>query len=277
MTENEELSEAEEFQWDPDLPDPLQEAYLDIVQRVAGLPELAMQSAAVKAVREGLDAMETAWCIDPLLRGALWGHPGAPEAMLAMIWWLIQMRLEDEYDRIKDLFVASHQGERFAVTDLVREVPPYRSLPKGRRLPEVRLPMDRDTTLGERRMLAGGPKRKFLDRLLMDPSPLVIEKLMNNPQVRLQDVMTVATRRPTVPEILQVVVLHRRWFGRYDARAAVVQNPFADTGLVLKLLPTMRLKTLRSLVNSGDLHPLIHESAGRLVRLREERTAPWGV
>lgn len=259
------------------VPDPLGELYQGLLLRVEGLSEVPMQSAVVAETLEQLAPSEAAWCIDQVLRGAMWGENAALEAMMAMSWWLIDLRIRDDYERLKDLFVAAHYEERPAVVDLIREVPPHRSLPKGRGLPEVRLPMNRDVTLGERRSIASGPDRRFLERLLMDPSPLVIGKLLSNPQIRLQDVLVIATRRPTMPELLIELVTHPRWFRRYEVREAVVRNPFGDTGLALKLLPTMRVKTLRNIMFSGDLHPLIQESARRLVLLREERTAPWRV
>lgn len=269
--------EFDELVVDAEVPDPLHEAYMSLMRKVDALPEVPMQAAAVAQVMSGLDAEEKVWCIDQILRAALWGHRGALETVTAMVWWLIQMRIDDEYDEIKTLFLTSHEAGRPSVTDLVREVPPYQALPKGKRLPEVRLPLDRDVTLGERRVMASGPERRYLERLLMDPNALVIRKLLDNPQIRMEDISVIATRRPTMPILLQEIVVHPRWFRRYGAREAVLRNPFADTGLALKLLPTMRLKTLRQLVYSGDLHPLIQESAKRLVKLREERTAPWRV
>lgn len=262
---------------DAKVPDPLHDTYEELLERVAGLPELPMRAALLKSKLEGLEPEETVWCLDQLLRASLWGHPGATEAILATAWWLIELRREDDYDLLKTLFQTAHNGERSAVVDLFRDVPPHRSLADGQKLPEVRLPMDRDVTLGERRSLASGPKRKVLERLLLDPDPLVIRKLLDNPAIRLQDVQIVVTRRPTTPALLRTVVEHPRWFRRYGAREAVVRNPYCDTGLALKLLPTMRIKTLRRLKFSGDLHPLITESAKRLVKLREERTAPWRV
>lgn len=266
-----------ELQLDLEVPDPLYEQYGKLLQSVHRLPELKMQAATLGRMLDGLAVDEQVWCLDQLLRGALWGREGAAETMLAAVWWLIEMRRNDEYDRIKGLFETAHRSERASVVDLFRDVPPHRSLADGQELPEVRLPMDREVTLGERRSLAAGPKRQLVKRLLMDPDPLVIRKLLDNPQLRLQDVKVMASRRPTTPEILQEVIYHPKWFRRHQARKTVARNPFSATGMALKLLPTLGIKVLRRLKFSGDLHPLIHESAKRLVKLREERTAPWRV
>lgn len=259
------------------VPDELHRAYQGLLRKVEGFSEPAMQRGAVRELMDSLDGEQAAWCLDQLIRAVLWGHPTSLEAILATTSWLIEMRVNDDYEQIKTLFMAAHEAGRDAVVDLVREAPAHRSLPKGRGLPEVKLPLARDVTLGERRMMASGSKRRILERLLMDPSPLVLEKLLDNPQIQLQDVVVVGARRPTTPDLLRTLVRHRRWFGRYQVREAVVRNPYCQTGLVLKLLPTMRLKSLREIAYAGDLHPLVHDSARRLVRLREERTAPWRI
>lgn len=257
--------------------DPLFEKYRKLLARVQGLPELPMRAAHVESIVGELEPDEVVWCLDQMIRGTLWGRSGAMEAMMATVWWLIELRERDDYDRIKNYFETAHDLERPAVLDLFREVPPKQALVDGQELPEVRMPQDRDVTLGERRSLAAGPKRRILERLLMDPDPLVIGKLLDNPQIRLEDVREIATRRPTTPEILREVVSHPRWFTRFGAREAIVRNPYADTGLVLKLLPTMGIKSLRRIAMAGDLHDLVRESAERLVELREERTAPLRV
>ena len=53
------------------------------------------------------------------------------------------------------------------------------------------------------------------------------------------------------------------------------RNPYAPTGMALKLLPTMTIQTLRRIHHASDLHEIVHEFAGILVKIREERTAPW--
>src|SRR5699024_2238160 len=134
--------------------------------------------------------------------------------------------------------------------------------------------MTRDVTLGERRTIASGRECIYLDCLLMDSNPLVIRKLLSNTHIRLQDILVFATRLTTTVDIFKEIHFHSRWFRCYEAREALLRNPYCDTGLTLKLLATMRMKTLRQMMFSGDLHPLIQESAQRLVRLQEEKTTP---
>ena len=258
--------------------DPLLASYETSLRRITALPELPMRRAAIGQALAALGDDEAVWWIDQLVRGALWGRSPEIDAMLACADWLIRLRHEeDDYERIQALFEAAARAEREAVLMLLRDPPPHRALRVGAKLPEVRLPLHRDVTVGERRSMARGRDRKLLDRLLLDPNPLVIDKLLENPALVVADAITVASRRPTLPDLLLTLVLKPRWLTEHRVREALVQNPFGGTGLALKLLPTLQIQTLRRIRNAGDLHPILHEAAGTLVRLREERTAPWRV
>lgn len=257
--------------------DPLLEHYDTSLRRIGALPELPMRRSAVGEALADLDDDEAVWWIDQLVRGALWGRSPEIDAMLACSDWLIRLRLDDDYGRIQRFYEAATHGDRESVLMLLRDPPPHRELRKGARLPEVRLPSDREITVGERRSMARGPDKVMLQRLLLDPSELVVEKLLENPRVTVDDALVVATRRPTLPGLLEVVVLQPRWFRELRVREAIAQNPFVSTGMALKILPTLNIQTLRRIRNAGDLHPAVHRTAQMLVELREERTAPWRV
>lgn len=257
--------------------DPLLERYRQTLKRIVALPELEMRRAAVGEAIGALDDDEAVWWIDQLIRGALWGRSPEIDAMLACADWLVRLRVEDNYARLQAFYEAAAHGDRDSVLMLFRDPPPHRSLKEGATLPEVRLPADREITLGERRAMARGRDRRYLERLLLDPSPLVIRNLLHNPHLRVQDVLVIAARRPTKPELTLEIALSPRWLKLHQIREALVQNPYSATGLALRLLPTLRIHTLRRIRNAGDLHPYVHEMARMLVELREQRTAPWKV
>jgi hypothetical protein len=257
--------------------DPLIKRYDQALRRIVALPEIPMRRAAIAESLAALTDDEAVWWIDQLIRGALWGRSPEIDAMLACADWLVRLRIDDDYSRLQKLYEAAAHSEREGVLMLLRDPPPHRALEKGAQLPEVRLPLDRDITLGERRSLARGRDRRVLDRLLMDPNPLVIRNLLNNPNLRLENVLTVAARRPTTVDLTMEVALNTRWFKLQKVREALVQNPYSATGLALRLLPTLRIHTLRRIRNAGDLHPAVHETARMLVDLREQKTAPWKV
>ncbi len=258
--------------------DPQHARLAQLLRQVASLPEVAMRQARVGEALEAMRASEAVWSIDQLIRHALWGQQVALDALLAAALWLIEVQRRDDYALIQALFHAAHDEGREAVLAMLRDAPPHRSLSGGARLPEARLPFDRDVSLGERRALAlSATNPRLLERLLYDTSPLVIERLLRNPLLRLQDVVVIASRRPTLPALLEEVARHRGWIARDDVREALTRNPYSSTGVALKLLVTLRLPTLRQLRDATDLHPALRELARLLVVLREERTAPLRV
>lgn len=246
------------------------------LRKIAALPELTMRRAALQEALERPDD-EVVWWIDQLLRGALWGHTAQMDALVALADWLIALDPDEHYDRLQALYQAAADGGRESVLMMLRNPPPHAALAAGAALPEVRLPIQRDVTIGERRTLARGRDRKLLERLLYDPNELVLTNLLNNPALLVADVVVVASRRPTDANLLRVVCENVRWFKELRVREALVHNPYAATGVSLKLLPTLPIQALRRIRYASDLHPLVHDFAKLLVQLREERTAPWRV
>ncbi len=270
MSDSEGTEEEAEF-------DELYAAYEASLRTIGALPELAMRRAALDRHIGALSTEEAVWWIDQLLRGALWGRSPEIDAMMACSDWLIRLRAEDEYTRLQKLFEEAHNSRRQSVVMLLRDPPPHLIMPKKAKLPEVNLQMGREISLGERRSMARGRDKRLLERLLLDPSPLVLEKLLDNPNVRTEDILMVASRRPTKPELLQPIVFHKRWFRELTVREAIVFNPYTPTGISLKLLPTLPIQLLRRVRDAGDLHEVLQETGEMFVSLREERTAPWRV
>ena len=259
-----------------DAPDTVAQLYAQTVRGVVGLPEIPMRRARLDQALRTQPPEVAVWCIDQLLRGSLWGRAPETDAMLACVSWLIWLRDQDAYEFIQSLYIHAHEDNRAAVLFLLRDPPAHRAMPDNARLPEVRLPLPREVTLGERRQMAAGPNRQLLERLIYESSPLVIQKILGNSHIRLQDVLVITSRRPTLPEILREVVNHEGWFREMKVREALVQNPYLPTGISLKLLPTLHVDVLRKLRHAGDLHPMVQEAAALYVELREQRTAPWG-
>ncbi len=247
------------------------------LEGISKLPELKMRAAKLGETLEALPVEEASWWLDQLVRGAIWGHEPEYDAMLACGYWLIQKRREDDYGLFERLFRQAHKTDRQVVMSLLRDPPPHKALPKGKRLPEPRLQLDRDVSVGERRQMARRAKRKMIDQLLLDPNPQEVSQILRNPVLRQSDVLQVAARRPNTPDILFEIIQIIRWYKRNKVREALVMNPYNSTGQSLRLLPTLGIQTLRSVKNSRHIHPAVIETAELLVELREQRTAPWKV
>lgn len=261
----------------PGAPDALAEAFAANLKTVENLPELEMRAAAVGQALRGLAAREAAWWMDQLLRGSLWGRQAEVDAMMACTRWLLTEQVDKNYALFKEIFEAAHAEQRLAILAILRDPPPHQKLLRGQQMAPPALDLGRDVTVGERRSLARGNDRRILERLLLDPNRLVVEQLLQNPRLLEQDVLQIASARPNLPDVLRTIALHKTWFLRPEVRFTLVMNPYARTGLGLKLLPTLNIDKLRQVRNATHLHPMLPETAALLVELREQRTAPWRV
>lgn len=87
--------------------------------------------------------------------------------------------------------------------------------------------------------------------------PGVVGTLLGDPAMSLRQVLRIASRRPTSPEIVATILARDGWITRAEVRAALVENPFTPTRVVLLLLPTCR-GSLRALANA-NVHPRVRE------------------
>lgn len=83
----------------------------------------------------------------------------------------------------------------------------------------------RPLTLGERKSLARKPNRELLERLVHDPHPDVIRRLLGNPRITEEDVVRLACKRPARPEVLAEIARTPKWVHRPRVRLALMLNP----------------------------------------------------
>lgn len=257
----------------------VRERYEAKIGHLANITEMGMRSPAVRRTLVDLPPAEALFWLDQMIRGAVWGRLDDLDALLGFVFGLIDApRGGDEYDFFEQLYRLAHEHDVRAVLFLLRNPPPHQSLSEEGDLPDVRLPLDRDDVpVGERRHIARKGDRDLIKRLTKDPNPLVIERLLENPDTQTGDVLKITSRRPTKPELVQRAAANPRWFGRRDVRKSLVMNPYTATGLSLKLLPTIGIHALRKVRYGSDLHPLLADSAEHLVDMRETYTSPWEV
>ena len=257
----------------------VRERYESRVGHLARIRELRMRSRAVRETLTSRAPAEALYWVDQLIRGAVWGRQADMDAILGLVLWLVeQPRGGESYEFLEQLYRIAYEHEVDSVIYLLQNPPPHQQLSAEASLPEVRLPIEREEiTVGERRTIARKCNRDIIKRLTLDPSPLVIENLLDNPDTTESDLLKTASRRPTQPEILEKLAVHEMWFGRSKIRKALVMNPYNDTGISLKLLPTLGITALRQVRFGSDLHQVLGESAEYLVDMRETYTSPWEV
>jgi len=132
--------------------------------------------------------------------------------------------------------------------------------------------MERPVPLGERRSLARGKDKDLLERLLLDPHPLVIRNLLENPALTEEWVLRLVTRRPVRTEVLAEVAASRRWFHRYRVRLALARNPYTPTDLSVRCVPELQTPDLADMAQDGGLHEeVVMAAREELGRRRPER------
>lgn len=253
--------------------------YEQRVRHLARISELQMRSPAVRETIVTRQPAEAAYWLDQMIRGAIWGREYDLDALLGFVFWLVRNpRGGKHYEFLEQLYRIAHEHDVRTVLYLLQNPPPHQALASEARLPDVRLPLDRDDiTVGERRTIARKGSRDIVKRLTLDPHPLVIENVLENTDTTESDVLKIAARRPTKPAILRRVVQHTDWFGRLNVRKALVLNPYNDTGMSLKLLPTIGIDALRNVRFGSDVHENLGDAAEYLVDMRETHTSPWEV
>ncbi len=243
-----------------------------ILRRVDALPELGMQVGGLSSLLLSSAPNDGAFVLDQIVRGAINSDPRSSAAMLSVTALLLGMGQEgrEAWDEaLGRIYEASAQEGRDLVTYLFLDLPPHRVLENRKSLQGPRF--ERDVSLGERKQMARGVDRGVIDRLLLDLDPSVLQKLCANPRIREQDILKVCTRRPNMPEALEEIVRSHRWLINGNVRFAVLCNPYAATGLGLKMLPTLRTQEIRDVARALDLHPAISQTAGRLLSLRRDQ------
>nr|MDQ2645499.1 hypothetical protein [Myxococcota bacterium] len=139
-------------------------------------------------------------------------------------------------------------------------------------VPEYRA--DRELTIGERRSMARRPDRRLFEKLLADPNPLVIERLLENPRLTEDDVVRLAARRPA-PVEAQLVLARTPWLSRRRVRLTLLQNPGAPPAVTVPLLALCTHTELRMLSKSFESAAIVREVAGELLSIRDG-TEPEG-
>jgi|GEM_PF-322184 len=122
----------------------------------------------------------------------------------------------------------------------------------------------RELTVGERRTLARRPTRPQVERLLLDPHPLVIEQLIGSPTVTEADIITIATRRPASLDAMNLLVNSGRWIARRRIRMSLILNPGTPLGLALPFVSTCPREDLQLIATTTTIHLTLRTVAREL-------------
>jgi hypothetical protein len=123
-------------------------------------------------------------------------------------------------------------------------------------------------TLGHKKMLARQANPDMLARLAAEGEPSVVRNILMNPRLDESLVVRICARRPIRAEVFREVWASRKWSSREMIRQAIVQNPYCEPELALKVLPLMAERTLVLVARNLHLHPTVRAAAERLRRKR---------
>lgn len=122
-----------------------------------------------------------------------------------------------------------------------------------------------DIPLGRRKEMARKIKRRMIDRFVFDQDPSVIENLLINPLLVEQDVLKIASLRPTNGTISLVIMKNLKWSSYYRVKKAIIFNPYTPCYISVSLLYFLNNVDLKFMVSEKFLSPSLIESARMLL------------
>jgi hypothetical protein len=129
-----------------------------------------------------------------------------------------------------------------------------------------------EKTIGERKSFAFSTDADLLAKLLHDPEPMVIERLLQNPRITEREVLKIITKRPVKTDIIRVVANSEKWNSSYTIKDAIARNPYTPIGITLKILPALLKQDLTEISLDGSLDKTVRERAVELLNQKRGRT-----
>jgi hypothetical protein len=190
------------------------------------LGDAALRASYVASVARAWDVATLARTLDALCERAEQAEADAREVLVAVVDALNAPEMDDVVQRLRE----EAAGESLLALERLVRQPAQALRPVGEVDPAKRgrVPNDgrgRPLTLGERKSLARRPDRDTMQRLLADPHPDVIHRLLRNPRVLEDDVVRLAAKRPGHGDVLAEIARSTKWVHRPRVRMALVMNP----------------------------------------------------
>lgn len=222
-----------------------------IVRATLALAEGALRLAYLRALLREAAAEELAPALEILCERSEQAEPRARECLVSLVDALAGTEPELRI-AVHHLRSEAGRGGHLALERVLRlpaSVPPVftRDLEKER-IPDYG--KGRPLSLGERKSLARRPDRDMMARLLLDPHPEVIRRLLANPKLTEDDVIRLATKRPCRPDVLAEIARSERWMHRARIRLSVVLNPSTPPEIALPLVSLLLRQELKLVAES---------------------------
>jgi hypothetical protein len=206
------------------------------VRGTLSLGDAALRASYLACVARAWDTPTLARALDALCERAEQAEVEAREVLIAVVDALNAPAMSDVAQRLRE----EAAGESLLALERLVRHPGHamRAGAEGDPMKRGGIPNDgrgRSLTLGERKSLARRPDRETMQRLLADPHPDVIHRLLHNPRVLEGDVVRLAAKRPGHPEVLAEIARSTRWVHRPSVRMALVMNPVTPPEIAARI------------------------------------------
>ncbi len=231
-----------------------------LTRSLLALPEIGFRLAWLREQVEAEDPRGLAEALDDLLRLSGTGAAAAREALVSVCIFLVVHRAAP---RIAALRSCAVKDARLNLARILAVQTDAASPPEL----EMRVPKydaGRELTVGERRSLARRPTRLQLEKLLLDPHPLVLSQLLLCPSLTETDLLRILTARPVRPAAITAVCQRPEWLARRRVRLALIQNPGCPQDVALPLVAACPRDDLAQVVKSTHLSLTVRAAAHEL-------------
>jgi len=208
-----------------------------LVGATLSLGDAALRAAYVASVVRAWDVAVLAPALDEVCERAEQAEAAAREALLSIVDALNSGGMDDVVQRLRE---EAEGRSLLALERLIRH--PVRvgrnGTGAGEKTRQDKVPFDgrgRPLTLGERKSLARRPDRDTMQKLMADPHPDVIHRLLRNPRVLEDDVVRLGARRPGNAAVLAEIARSTKWVHRPRVRMALVLNPATPSEIAARI------------------------------------------
>ncbi len=228
-----------------------------LIRTTCALPEAALRAAYMRDLLLRSQLRTLAFVLDVVCARAAQAEETAREALVALV---DALNHESCVAAVHLLREEASGVPHLALERLVRKpvsIMPARDVgrPEDDRIPDYG--KGRPLTLGERKSLARKPSRENTERLLRDPHPDVIRMLLVNPKVTEDDVLVMAARRPSRPDVLTQIARSPRWTHRPRIRIALILNPDTPLDVSVPLVALLVRQELRLVATSTTVAAVV--------------------
>jgi hypothetical protein len=227
-----------------------------IVRVTRALPDATLRVSYVSGLFASTPVHVLARALDRVCSRAEQAEEPAREALLSVVDALGARESQATAQSLRE----EAAGESLlALERLIRQPPPARDTPEADPAKE-RIPdyvKGRALTLGERKSLARRPDRGMIDKLLQDPHPDVIRRLLKNPRLTEDDVVRLAGRRPGRAGVLAEIARTPQWSHRTRVRLALMLNPDTPLELAGPISGLLVRQELRLVAESTNVSPQV--------------------